>query len=344
MKILICDDSGMARKQMARALPSGLAKDVSFAEHGAQAMSLLRESAFDILFLDLTMPVMDGYETLEAIRNEAIAVRVIVVSGDIQDEAQERTLGLGAAAFCQKPVSPDIIQEHLDRFRLLDAPSTGSTRLEETAFSEDTSASENISAEEDISAGEDISAEECLREISNIAMGEAAANLAKLLKIFINLPIPKVATLQGGDLPMTLHSVGGENMLAVSQGFVFNGLAGEAVLSTDFAGIASLQQLMVELEASSNSGAAPLLDAATILIGAFLTSFGKTLDLNFCKSSPIVLTSELIDSSPYLENPPDTLAIEIPYHFEAQDIVCDLLLLFPGKTGKSVLERSALLN
>ena len=317
---------------MARALPAGFASDISFAQHGAEALQHLREQHFDWMFLDLTMPVMDGYQTLEAILQENISINVIVVSGDIQEEAQTRTRALGALAFCQKPVAPDTLRAILDNH--------SETQIEQQAPVQQVS-----EPPKSLEPEESISPEECLREIANIAMGEAAANLAKLLKIFINLPIPKVAKMKGGDVPMTLASVSGDNMLAVSQGFVFQGIAGEAVLSTDLEGIASLHQLMIELEASSDAGgSAPLLDAATILIGAFLTSIGRIFDLSFSKSAPKMLSKEQLPlesgDNPWLNS--ETLAIEIPYHFEAQDIVCDLLLLFPGEAGEKTLERAAL--
>ncbi|ETX12697.1 hypothetical protein MUS1_02375 [Marinomonas ushuaiensis DSM 15871] len=49
-------------------------------------------SSFDILFLDLNMPVKDGYETLKDLQSFSQIPAVIVVSGDIQPKAIERLL------------------------------------------------------------------------------------------------------------------------------------------------------------------------------------------------------------------------------------------------------------
>jgi len=51
------------------------------------------------MFLDLTMPEMDGYEVLEALQKEDLNSFVIVVTADIQPVAQERVLKMGAIAF-----------------------------------------------------------------------------------------------------------------------------------------------------------------------------------------------------------------------------------------------------
>ena len=95
-KVLICDDSKLARKQMARSLPSEWDIEISFAEHGAEALEIIKEGGAEIMFIDLNMPVMDGYETLENISKLDLSCMSIVVSGDIQPEAHERVKRLGA--------------------------------------------------------------------------------------------------------------------------------------------------------------------------------------------------------------------------------------------------------
>lgn len=64
---------------------------------------MLRAQQADLMFLDLNMPQMDGYEVLEHIRAEDLPIMTIVVSGDIQPEAQERVRKLGAIDFIKSP-------------------------------------------------------------------------------------------------------------------------------------------------------------------------------------------------------------------------------------------------
>ena len=70
LRVIICDDSSFARKQMARALPPDCAGEVSFAADGREALGAIRAGKAELLFLDLNMPVMDGYQVLETIRGE----------------------------------------------------------------------------------------------------------------------------------------------------------------------------------------------------------------------------------------------------------------------------------
>ncbi|CAM5246797.1 Response regulator OS=Stutzerimonas stutzeri OX=316 GN=CXK95_08995 PE=4 SV=1 [Stutzerimonas stutzeri] len=68
-------------------------------ETGAAALERIRQGGIDVLILDLTMPGMDGYEVLAALRREGLSCKAIVVSADVQDEAVRRVLELGALAF-----------------------------------------------------------------------------------------------------------------------------------------------------------------------------------------------------------------------------------------------------
>ena len=88
--VLICDDSMMARKQVARSLPEGWDVDITFATNGAEGLQAIREGKGEMVFLDLTMPEVDGYQVLETIKAEGLDAMIIVISGDIQPTAHLR--------------------------------------------------------------------------------------------------------------------------------------------------------------------------------------------------------------------------------------------------------------
>lgn len=119
LPILICDDSSFARKQMKRALPAGWDVDVTFAGNGLEGLEAIRAGKGEVVFLDLTMPELDGYGVLEQIRKEDLPAMVIVVSGDIQPDAQERVQKLGAMAFIKKPIDQQKAAEVLTQFGIL---------------------------------------------------------------------------------------------------------------------------------------------------------------------------------------------------------------------------------
>lgn len=117
--LLICDDSKMARKQVQRALPEEWEVDITFATNGNEALEAIRAGKGEMVFLDLTMPLCDGYGVLEVVKNEGLKSVVIVISGDIQPEAVDRVTSLGALTFIRKPINADKLRETLNTFGLL---------------------------------------------------------------------------------------------------------------------------------------------------------------------------------------------------------------------------------
>lgn len=118
VSVLVVDDSPMARKMLIKALPAGWDISIAQAASGIEALAAYRAGKVDVMFLDLTMPEMDGYEVLETLRREDLNCLVIVVSADIQPKAQERVMGLGAIAFIKKPVDAQKVEAVLREYGL----------------------------------------------------------------------------------------------------------------------------------------------------------------------------------------------------------------------------------
>lgn len=117
--ILIVDDSPMARKMIIKALPPNWDVEICQAGNGQEALDAYRAGKADIMFLDLTMPGLNGYGVLETLQKEGLNTFVIVVSADIQPIAQERIKKLGAMAFIKKPVTAEAIESILKQYGVL---------------------------------------------------------------------------------------------------------------------------------------------------------------------------------------------------------------------------------
>lgn len=99
-----------------RCLPQNFASHIQFAENGQQAIYKLSEQRFDLLLLDLTMPIMDGIQVLTELRKRNIDTMTIVISGDVQPEMQKRALSLGAMAFISKPIDAPRLENTLKQY------------------------------------------------------------------------------------------------------------------------------------------------------------------------------------------------------------------------------------
>ena len=106
-RILLIDDSKVMRKSAVKML--GGEFDVVVAEDGQQGLDMINDDAsIQVVFTDLNMPKMNGYQLLEAVRTSADEgirnLPVIVVTGaENDDEAKEKALQQGATDFITKP-------------------------------------------------------------------------------------------------------------------------------------------------------------------------------------------------------------------------------------------------
>ncbi|MCC2617953.1 response regulator [Aestuariibacter halophilus] len=330
--VLICDDSGFARRQMARSIPDGWDVDISFAENGKMALEQIHQGKADVMFLDLNMPVMDGYQTMQAIKDQDLPTMVIVVSGDVQPEARERMLKLGALDFIRKPIDNLKLSEILEQYGLY-AGDQGASRREKEQ-------QQVVSIDSPMSEKLDI-----FREMANVAMGQAGEKLATLLDEFIDLPIPNVNLIESTELHMAIAEVQrNAQVSAISQGFISAGIKGEALLIFNDANFADMVKLLdykntvvteeLELEA--------LLDVSNILISACLHALSTQLHVNFSHNHPIVLGRHC-DVDALLSNNVSRwskiMAVEIGYAIKSHGINFDLLLLFPDHSMDLMFER-----
>ncbi|MCA1928464.1 response regulator [Rheinheimera sp.] len=328
--VLICDDSNLARKQMARALPAEWQQNIQFAGHGGEALDILQRQSIDLLFLDLNMPILDGYQVLAAIQQQQLPVKTIVVSGDIQPEARERVLSYGALDFIKKPVD----QQKLNH--VLGLVEQKTIQQQEEAKSHPKAV---VKSHSSFVLSNDL--RDVFQELSNVAMGQAGDLLARLLNVFVKLPIPNVNVIEVSELHMAIASVEQkENTSAICQGFIGGGVAGEALLilnDSSFKDIARLMQYDGEL--TTKVELELLMDIANILIGAVLKGLAEQIDMTFSQGHPVVLgqhapVSELIKANARRWR--RTLAIEISYGIENYNISCDLLLLFTEDSIKTL--------
>ena len=324
--LLVCDDSNMARKQLIRALPPEWPVSLSQANNGEEALALIRQGLGQVMLLDLTMPVLDGYQTLAALRAEGLSSKVIVVSGDVQEEAVRRVRELGALAFIKKPAAPEILRQTLIDLKLFDPQATPAAQAQAAALSE-----------------LKVSFRDALREVSNVAMGRAAALLAKVLGVFVQLPVPQVNIFEVSELHMTLlDAQRGERFSAICQGFIGEAIAGEALLLFHDSEVDDMARLLGWQPENEAQTSEMLLDLASILIGACLAGVAEQLDLRFSQGHPQLLgqhasLDQLIQVN--RQRWRKTLAVEISYSLEGHAIHFDLLLLFTEDSIKRLTDK-----
>lgn len=133
VRALIVDDHPNVRLLLARLLRKRMGCVVHEAANGVEALDLLGRQPFDLVVLDVVMPLMDGVETLEAIRRTpALRNLPVVVLSAVRDERTVRRLvRLGISTYLAKPLRPLDVAERLQGIltRLVASPGHPSRAL-----------------------------------------------------------------------------------------------------------------------------------------------------------------------------------------------------------------------
>ena len=123
--ILIADDNRVNRLLLARSLETQ-GHTVVFAEHGREALELLRAQPFDLMLLDVLMPEIDGYQVLAELKNDPYLrdIPVVVTSSLDELDSVVKCVEMGAEDYLAKPINPVLlnarVRASLEKKRLRD--------------------------------------------------------------------------------------------------------------------------------------------------------------------------------------------------------------------------------
>jgi len=115
--VLVVDDNAANRK-VAMALLKKMGHNSEFAENGQEALDALREKGYDLVLMDIQMPVMGGVEATEKIRAGVAGeanqdIPIIAVTAFAMTADRERYLACGMDYYITKPLKPDTLREVL---------------------------------------------------------------------------------------------------------------------------------------------------------------------------------------------------------------------------------------
>lgn len=122
-KALVIDDSKVAHLTL-RKLLTEQGIDVDWVESGEDGIAYLKRQRPDVVFMDIMMPGMDGFETIGAINQDSaiVAPPIVMCSANATDEDRHNAKQNGAIAFLSKPYTTDELNQSLDQVRALAAP------------------------------------------------------------------------------------------------------------------------------------------------------------------------------------------------------------------------------
>ena len=134
--VLVVDDNEMNRDMLVRRLQP-LGYQVSVARDGGEALDILMQQPFDLVLLDIMMPVKDGFEVLQEMKdhNELSMIPVIMITALDDTSSAARCIQLGAEDYLTKPFDPILLKARvstcMERKRLSDQERHYRIKIEE---------------------------------------------------------------------------------------------------------------------------------------------------------------------------------------------------------------------
>jgi len=120
MSILVVEDNFVNRKVCEKILGRHQC-DLEFAENGAEALELTNAKQYDLVLMDLQMPVLDGFEATLAIRKQdrerGRRTPIVALTAHAMQGDREKCLAVGMDDYLTKPVKPADLDAIVDRFR-----------------------------------------------------------------------------------------------------------------------------------------------------------------------------------------------------------------------------------
>lgn len=121
-RVLLVEDNEINRR-VAVGLIRSRGHQVVLAENGREAVDTLADQAFDVVLMDMQMPVMDGYEATDAIRQRERQIGghipIVAMTAEALKGDRERCLAVGMDDYVSKPINPVDLYRAIERFPAL---------------------------------------------------------------------------------------------------------------------------------------------------------------------------------------------------------------------------------
>jgi signal transduction histidine kinase/DNA-binding NarL/FixJ family response regulator len=137
--VLVVEDN-LLNQEVAKRILEKTGAQVTLASHGAEAVDLVQARRFDLVLMDLQMPVMDGFEATRRIRASFPELPVIALSAAVMEADRERARVAGVQGHLAKPIDSRLLFETLARWLARDPEKAGGKATPEPPVAAQTTA------------------------------------------------------------------------------------------------------------------------------------------------------------------------------------------------------------
>jgi len=114
-QVLVAEDS-RTNRILSRLLLERLGLEVTTAEDGEEALNKALNQPFDLVFMDIQMPNMDGYQVVETLRRKAVTIPIVALTAHTTDHDREKCIAAGCNDYLTKPINRKELIELLTKY------------------------------------------------------------------------------------------------------------------------------------------------------------------------------------------------------------------------------------
>lgn len=107
-RILLVDD-GEANRRLIRLILERNGARVEIATNGQEALDILKSAEFELVLMDMQMPIMDGYTATRLLRQKGLKLPIVALTANAMRGDEEKCLAAGCSGFLPKPVEMDVL-------------------------------------------------------------------------------------------------------------------------------------------------------------------------------------------------------------------------------------------
>jgi len=256
IRILLVEDNEV-NQQVATELLENAGATVSIANHGGEAVRILMEGEqpppFDIVFMDLQMPQMDGYTATRLLRSQPHlrGLPIIAMTAHAMVEEQQQCLEAGMSDHVSKPIDPDALFTTLMRWSKPPKTQTTGTEARRTSAAEDTT----------------------LPEIDGVDVAGGLRRVAGNKRLYRNLLVQFAAKQGDAHRQISAAIDSGDRKRAELIAHTVKGVAGNLGLDQVFAAAEKLERAIRDVDAAGPS----LLEEFTVVLNRQVLSIRQTM-------------------------------------------------------------------
>ncbi|MBW8038581.1 MAG: PAS domain S-box protein [Planctomycetes bacterium] len=114
-KVLVAEDYWGLRKTF-RKLLERLGLEVAVAENGKEAVEIVLQQSFDLIFMDMQMPVLNGYTAIKELRGKGITTPIVALTAYVMETDRKECLEAGSDDYLSKPIDQEELKRILNKY------------------------------------------------------------------------------------------------------------------------------------------------------------------------------------------------------------------------------------